>query len=31
MDTIETRLETRPAHVSPEEWAVRVDLPAATG
>jgi ribulose-5-phosphate 4-epimerase/fuculose-1-phosphate aldolase len=28
MDTIETRLETRPAHVSPEEWAVRVDLAA---
>ena len=28
MDTIETRFETRPGHVSPEEWAVRVDLAA---
>src|SRR6187200_1428721 len=28
MDTIETRLETRPSHISPEEWAVRVDLAA---
>src|SRR3569833_1742136 len=28
MDTIEARVETRPAHVSPEEWAVRVDLAA---
>src|ERR1700748_111212 len=28
MDTLETRLEARPAHISPEEWAVRVDLAA---
>src|SRR6478672_6355602 len=28
MDTIETRLETRPRHIGPEEWAVRVDLAA---
>ena len=28
MDTIETRLETRPGHISPDEWAVRVDLAA---
>jgi ribulose-5-phosphate 4-epimerase/fuculose-1-phosphate aldolase len=28
MDTIETRLETRPSHIGPEEWAVRVDLAA---
>ena len=28
MDTIETRLETRPGHINPEEWAVRVDLAA---
>ena len=28
MDTLETRLETRPGHISPEEWAVRVDLAA---
>jgi ribulose-5-phosphate 4-epimerase/fuculose-1-phosphate aldolase len=28
MDTLETRLAARPRHVSPEEWAVRVDLAA---
>src|SRR2546421_9545469 len=28
MDTIETRLAARPRHISPEEWAVRVDLAA---
>jgi ribulose-5-phosphate 4-epimerase/fuculose-1-phosphate aldolase len=28
MDTLETQLATRPRHVSPEEWAVRVDLAA---
>ena len=28
MDALETRLAARPAHVSPEEWAVRVDLAA---
>jgi ribulose-5-phosphate 4-epimerase/fuculose-1-phosphate aldolase len=28
MDSIETRLSARPAHISPEEWAVRVDLAA---
>jgi ribulose-5-phosphate 4-epimerase/fuculose-1-phosphate aldolase len=28
MDALETRLEARPAHISPEEWAVRVDLAA---
>jgi len=28
MDTIETRLSARPSHVSPEEWALRVDLAA---
>ena len=28
MDTIETRLAARPRQVSPEEWAVRVDLAA---
>ena len=28
MDTLETRLAARPRHISPEEWAVRVDLAA---
>jgi ribulose-5-phosphate 4-epimerase/fuculose-1-phosphate aldolase len=28
MDTLETRLAAQPRHVSPEEWAVRVDLAA---
>src|SRR5271155_6171092 len=28
MDTLETGLAARPRHVSPEEWAVRVDLAA---
>src|ERR1700687_447870 len=28
MDPLETRLAARPRHVSPEEWAVRVDLAA---
>src|SRR4029450_6969128 len=28
MDALETRLSTRPAHVSAEEWATRVDLAA---
>src|SRR5271154_2125901 len=28
MDTLETQLAARPRHVSPEEWAVRVDLAA---
>src|SRR5437763_470529 len=28
MDALETRLSARPAHISPEEWAVRVDLAA---
>ena len=28
MDTLEARLDPRPAHISPEEWAVRVDLAA---
>ncbi|MGC2413214.1 MAG: class II aldolase/adducin family protein [Stellaceae bacterium] len=28
MDTLETRLAARPRHVSPEEWALRVDLAA---
>src|SRR5215467_4210084 len=28
MDAFETRLSARPAHISPEEWAVRVDLAA---
>jgi ribulose-5-phosphate 4-epimerase/fuculose-1-phosphate aldolase len=28
MDTIETRLSARPGHISPEEWALRVDLAA---
>ncbi len=28
MDALETRLAERPAHISPEEWAVRVDLAA---
>jgi ribulose-5-phosphate 4-epimerase/fuculose-1-phosphate aldolase len=28
MDTLETRSAARPRHVSPEEWAVRVDLAA---
>src|SRR5438132_1453970 len=28
MDALETRLSARPRHVSPEEWAVRVDLAA---
>jgi len=28
MDTLETRLAARPGRVSPEEWAVRVDLAA---
>jgi ribulose-5-phosphate 4-epimerase/fuculose-1-phosphate aldolase len=28
MDALETRLEARPAHINPEEWAVRVDLAA---
>ncbi len=28
MDALETRLEARPGHISPEEWAVRVDLAA---
>jgi len=28
MDTLETRLAARPRHLSPEEWAVRVDLAA---
>ncbi|MGH7093367.1 MAG: class II aldolase/adducin family protein, partial [Stellaceae bacterium] len=29
MDTLETTLASRPRHVAPEEWAVRVDLAAA--
>src|SRR5712671_7936430 len=28
MDTLETQLAARPRQVSPEEWAVRVDLAA---
>ena len=28
MDTLETRMAARPGHISPEEWAVRVDLAA---
>jgi ribulose-5-phosphate 4-epimerase/fuculose-1-phosphate aldolase len=28
MDTIDTRLSARPMHISPEEWALRVDLAA---
>src|SRR5579864_5223834 len=28
MDALETRLAARPGHISPEEWAVRVDLAA---
>src|SRR6266567_1932469 len=28
MDALETRLAERPRHISPEEWAVRVDLAA---
>src|SRR5258708_29699616 len=28
MDTIETRLTARPRHISPDEWALRVDLAA---
>ena len=28
MDTFDTRLAARPGHVSPEEWALRVDLAA---
>jgi ribulose-5-phosphate 4-epimerase/fuculose-1-phosphate aldolase len=28
MDALETRLAARPRHVSPEEWAMRVDLAA---
>src|SRR3954453_23847321 len=28
MDTLETQLAARPRHISPEEWAVRVDLAA---
>lgn len=28
MDALETRLADRPSHISPEEWAVRVDLAA---
>ncbi len=28
MDALETRLAARPRHISPEEWAVRVDLAA---
>ena len=28
MDALETRLLARPGHISPEEWAVRVDLAA---
>jgi len=28
MDALETRLSARPGHISPEEWAVRVDLAA---
>ncbi len=28
MDALETRLAARPSHISPEEWAVRVDLAA---
>jgi len=28
MDTIETRYAARPSHISPEEWALRVDLAA---
>jgi len=28
MDTVETQLAARPRHISPEEWAVRVDLAA---
>ena len=28
MDTLETRLSTRPRNINPEEWAVRVDLAA---
>ncbi|HEX3864817.1 MAG TPA: class II aldolase/adducin family protein [Stellaceae bacterium] len=28
MDALESRLAARPSHISPEEWAVRVDLAA---
>src|SRR5438132_3573187 len=28
MDTLEAKLDTRPRHISPEEWTVRVDLAA---
>src|SRR5215469_3423766 len=28
MDTLEARLAARPRHISPNEWAVRVDLAA---
>jgi ribulose-5-phosphate 4-epimerase/fuculose-1-phosphate aldolase len=28
MDTLETSVSTRPSHISPEEWNVRVDLAA---
>ena len=28
MDALETRLSARPAHIGPEEWALRVDLAA---
>jgi len=28
MDTLEARMAARPRHISPEEWAVRVDLAA---
>src|SRR5579864_4628635 len=28
MDTLEARAAARPRHISPEEWAVRVDLAA---
>ena len=28
MDTLETQLASRPRHISPEEWSVRVDLAA---
>ncbi len=28
MDTLEKNVSHRPAHIGPEEWAVRVDLAA---
>jgi len=31
MDTLETRLSARPRNISPEEWALRVDLAACIG